>query len=437
MKTIHWFSPLPPSETDIANFSVRVARELQRLCNLTLWTDKRDLKKKRSTLGLSCPIRSYTDTERAITDLNRADAIFFNFGNNAAFHRDIWTKSKEFSGCAILHDLSLFEFGKSIYNKSLGQNTSLALLGRRIYGQTTDQEIRQAFEDPETYDVAEKYPFTQWLISGCWGAIQHTHPDFLESPKPLLNELERPIFHAYLPYPSTIPKERQTAMRKESSPLHCLMFGYIGGDNRRLIPILEALYRYPHKDKIRLHLAGKIHPRFAVERRLKNMGIQHLVTLHGFLNENGLDQLIRNTDLVINLRYPSRGESSGSLLRAWNQEACCLVTNYGYYEGLPENTVIKTAIKNEAADIHAAWDMLLKNPHMGIKYGKEGKNFLEEKHSVEDYVAAVLKIAEFPINERSKPTKDLLRQRYAKWLNKSMDNEEVATHLAQRLENII
>ena len=63
------------------------------------------------------------------------------------------------------------------------------------------------------------------------------------------------------------------------------------------------------------------------------------MTLHGFVPESELDAALASAHLALNLRYPTKGEASGSQLRIWSHGLPSLVTRIGWYTELPADTV--------------------------------------------------------------------------------------------------
>lgn len=409
MKTIHWFSPSTPERTDIGHYTLRVCKELQKHCDLTLWTHPQHFRGERQPKWRrEYKAKPYTEAPKQVEQLNRADAVFFNIGNNAAFHREILDTMRQIAGVAIMHDRCLFECISSVYRERPHGERLFAQLMEVTYGPQAKADNKAWLEKKlATDELAAKYPFHHHTTLGAWGTIHHTEQADPIDPNPehLLD------WTLALPYPAEalldVPK-----LRTVDGCLHCLLFGYLGGPNRRLAPTLEALSAYPQKRRIKLHLAGEIHADLKIQSALEKLGLNDIVTLEGFLPEAELDSLLRACDAVINLRYPTRGEASGSLLRAWNQAAPSIVTDRGSYALLPDTVGWKIDPLDEKRQLHQIWDTLLAEPEQAVEKGLAGRRRLEEKHSVERYVDSLLEIADTPGSERGRAMLPLLEQRY-------------------------
>ncbi|MBD5778698.1 hypothetical protein IEN85_04290 [Pelagicoccus sp. NFK12] len=407
---IHWFSPLSPERTDIGHFTLRVCEELAKHCDLTLWTHPQHFSgPQQPSWRKRYKAFPYSEFEQQLEALNRADAIFYNIGNNAAFHREILDAMRRVPGVAIMHDRCLFECISSVYREKPHGERLFSQLMEVTYGPEAKSDNAAWLKGDRSLDqLATQYPFDEHAALGAWGTIHHSDPVDDQPPS-------APAPHSWtlsLPYPAE-PLLNAPKLRERDGCLHCLLFGYLGGPNRRLAETLQALKAYPQKDRIRLHLAGEVHENFKIDSLLAKLGLSEQVTREGFLPENELDQLLSGSDLVINLRFPTRGEASGSLLRAWNQAAPSAVTNRGAYAQLPDDVVWKVDPEQEASQLMGIWDSLLLDPQAAVEKGQAGRRLLQRKHSVESYVASLLEIAATPGIERGPTILPLLEQRYA------------------------
>ena len=410
MMRVHWFSPCSPERTDIGHYTLRVCEALSRRCDLTLWTHPQHFQ------GANPPpwrqqyqAYPYHDLPARLPLLNRADAVFYNIGNNAKYHREILAAMRSVPGVAIMHDRSLFECMSSAYRERPDGERLFLDLTDATYGPIARAEIRSWLDQKSPIDqLAVRYPFSTHASLGAWGSIHHTPATETDEPQPT----GWPDWTLPLPYPASpildLPKLRERDQR-----LHLLVFGYIGGPNRRLGPVLEAIAAHPQRHRIHLHLAGEIHPDLQIERKIQSLKLGPQVSLLGFLPEAALDALLRQCDLVINLRYPTRGEASGSLLRAWNQAAPSAVTDAGTYAQLPESVVWKIDPQREAQDLQTLWTHLLANPAEAAEKGRQGRLRLESLHGVDSYVEALLQIASTPAELRGPGIRPFLEQRYA------------------------
>ncbi|MEM7674235.1 MAG: hypothetical protein AAF212_12905 [Verrucomicrobiota bacterium] len=352
---------------------------------------------------------SYDAIDDYRQELNRADALFYNLGNNAAFHREIIRILRQFPGVAIMHDLSLFECVSSIYRERLGGDRMFLDLVRHLYGVRSEGIVEDWLlagdEARREIDAASECPFAGHATLGAWGLVTHTEiPQGHE-----LHHDVRPQWTLALPFPgeSELPASRVCV-----EPFDLLVFGYIGGPNRRLVEVLNALSRYARRDCFILNIAGDLNPSLEIPRKVEELGLGSNVRIHGFLSDEALDELLSRVSLVLNLRYPTRGEASGSLLRAWSCGATVAVSDTGSYSMIPDDVVFKIRPEHETEDLFALWDQVLGNPRIIEEMRVRGFEFLRKNHSIDSYVNAILDIAKTPSQKRAGAVRPMLEQRF-------------------------
>ena len=387
---LNWFSPLPPTPTDIGHFTKRVLPSLVARADVTLWTDQ---PKWDQTLTQLADVRRYDLGSMPWADLNRADACVYNIGNNPLFHGSIWQVARQHSGIVILHDTCLHHFFDGLYRVQWRDLSGYLELMEFYYGPSGSEDGYACFtsEARNINEMAEKYPLTELATEHALGVVVHT--------KPGLEALQRagvaPLLCLPLPFAADGPP---VALRKplgnDETPHRLILFGYVGR-NRRLEAVLQALSDFPQREKFRLDIYGTIldHEK-QVRGRIRALGLKNSVTLHGFTREAELDEALAAADLAINLRYPSMGEASGSQLRIWAHALPALVTKTGWYAGLPADTVAFVRPgEHEVIDIQSHLSAFLDEPERFAQMGQAGFQLLRQEHAPTDYVANLLEFA--------------------------------------------
>jgi glycosyltransferase involved in cell wall biosynthesis len=170
------------------------------------------------------------------------------------------------------------------------------------------------------------------------------------------------------------------------------VFGFLG-PNRRLPALLHALSNFAQRDRFRLDIYGTMEGEEKIHQLVARLGLSDLVTLRGFVAEDQLHDALRQTDLVVNMRYPSMGEASASQLHCWQYALPALVTRTAWYETLPENTAAFVRPEYEAEDIQAHLAGFLAAPEKYRELGRNGERHVKRNHSVEAYADSLLEVA--------------------------------------------
>jgi len=81
-----------------------------------------------------------------------------------------------------------------------------------------------------------------------------------------------------------------------------------------------------------------------VLKTIKHEKIENFVTITGFVDKNRFDNYYENTDICVNLRYPSSGETSASIIKSLAYGIPTITSNYAQYKEYPDNCCWKLDI---------------------------------------------------------------------------------------------
>lgn len=410
---LNWFSPLPPARTDIGHYTQRVLPALSSLAEVTLWTEQRKWDQR---LAEFAQIRTFKEGRIPWVELNRADMTFYQIGNNPLFHGAAWQLSHQYPGVVVLHDFHLHHFFDGLYRVKWRDRDSYLEVMERYYGQKGRQDAADCYrnEARNIEFMAEHYPLTHLAVENALGVVVHSHASFQN----LSRDLQWPLAYAPLPFavrPCAFERAGKSGDRTVELPFRLILFGYIGR-NRRLDSVLKALAGMREKDLFHLDIVGNIlDDDKHVHAQVSSLNLRNHVTLHGFTAEEQLDALLSQSDLAINLRFPSVGEASGTQLRIWAHALPSLVTHIGWYGSLPPATVaFVRPDEHEIEDIQRHLRAFVSNPENFAGMGKKGRKELEKYHTPEAYARALIEIAEAAKQFRSRTAYLSLAERSAR-----------------------
>jgi glycosyltransferase involved in cell wall biosynthesis len=205
-----------------------------------------------------------------------------------------------------------------------------------------------------------------------------------------------PVCYVPLPYavsPITRQGASETVKPKTNQPPYTLIaFGYMGS-NRRIDAVLQALNRFPDREKFRLSIYGKLDNEGHIRSLVSSLGLINIVRIHGFVPEKELELALSQAHLAVNLRYPTMGEASGSQLRIWYHNLPSLVSNVGWYADIPEDATAFVRPEREIEDICKHLGAFIENPEGYAKMGKAGRRILDEHHDPVKYAQAIIAFA--------------------------------------------
>jgi glycosyltransferase involved in cell wall biosynthesis len=376
---IHWFSPLPYAHTDIADYTRRLLLALCSRADVILWTNQ---ERWAYRLKFEAEVRRF-DPLALPRDLHDG-AVFYNIGNNSQFHAAIWEAARRVPGFAILHDVFLHDSLAHSYqirqDRSGYFQTMQSLYGARG---RRDAELywNHALAMPQ---IGRRYTCAPHILQGSLGAIVHSHM----AARTLRRETRLPVFELPLPFPA----RRKLGTHIGPPPWKLIVFGYLG-TNRCIDQILTALAGVPERDSFRLHIYGKLENPAPVAALIERLQLQELVTIRGFVPARQLERALAAAHLAINLRFPTKGEASGSQLRIWSHALPSIVSRIGWYAELPEDTAAFVRPRYLVEDLRAHLAQYAASPQRYIDAGLAGHRYFVERHSPEKYADAIVELA--------------------------------------------
>jgi len=385
--TIHWISPLPPAETDIAHYTARILPELSAQADVILWTDQSEWD---LALEKYCTVKTFDpDTMRprdftAARTANGAEVLFLHIGNSWVYHSGLLRLAQRMPTVVVLHDLAIQELMVEAIRANEWDAVTYFAGMEKWYGATGLEMARACIDGREKASIISgAMPGFELVLENAVAVLTHTQfaHDAVQQKLPYLASQVLP-----LPFPIG---RKPYVKGISSGPLRLLQFGWIG-PNRRLEQILEALAQMPPDFDYRFDVMGKLWNPDLIYDKVSQLGLNHRVFLHGFVPEAVLDDTLRQAHLVLNLRHPSMGEASGSQLRIWNAGAPAVVTREGWYASLPENVVYFVDQNEEITQLRALFEKLDAERDAGKKKtGLAGRAYFEANHAPKIYAQEI------------------------------------------------
>lgn len=393
---VHWVSPIPPAQTDIAHYTRRILPELAAATDLTLWTDAPEWDRELHSIA---PVRRLDPdrvTPRDFALAGRKDGkpglapevVMVNIGNAWPFHAGFLRMIQRIPSIVVLHDMAIQEMCFDAMERDLFPRDVYEAEMFRWHGQPGLDSVHAVYKDEMTPgELAHRYAGFELALKHAVSVLTHTPVarDAVAAAAP-----ELPTYLRDLPFrPSSAAPE---VIRSGIGPMRLVQFGYTG-PNRRLQNVLEALAPLKGEIDFQLDVMGKIWDPGYIAGRAAELGIARQVRLHGFVDEAELDARLAEAHLVFNLRHPTMGEASGSQMRIWNAAAPSVVTDLGWYADLPDETVFKIDPDHEGPALQRLIRQLAEDPTEGRAKGLAGRARLESHHAPARYAQGVAEVA--------------------------------------------
>jgi glycosyltransferase involved in cell wall biosynthesis len=287
---VSYYSPMPPERTGIAHYSAMLVPELRKHLDLDLIS------------SANLPTRPPGNP-------------IYHLGNNP-HHEWIYLAALETPGVIVLHDVVLHHL---IVEMTLarGDADGYAAALRASHGAVGEAWARGRaaglhsemgnFLLPASIEVANRSRAV--IVHNRWAA------DLLRS-----FGVATPIH--VVPHPSRGPRPQASPDRNVAG-----VFGFLTSAKRGEV-ILEAMSK---TRDVELLVVGEAAPNIDASR----------FQTTGYVSDADFDSYFARVDRVVNLRYPTAGETSGTLIRAFEAGKPVAVSNYAQFAEYPDECVFK------------------------------------------------------------------------------------------------
>ena len=366
MKVVY-YSPLPPNRSGIADYSALLLPALEQRVEVV-------------------PIG-----RRRRVGPRDVDVRLYHVGNNPDAHGWIVDTLRKNPGLVVLHDFVLHHLVAGI---TVGRGNGHGYLdamereggvvGRLLAHGVLDKRIPPLWESrPEDFHLAGE------VLDLATGLIVHSH--YVEE-RARAAGYEGPIWR--IPHPAWPAVGRRLG---GSEPQGSPLIGSFGNVNssKRIPQLLEAFARLRRqRPDARLLLVGAVSPGFDLDRRLQRLGLsEEGIVREAYVEEDRLWSLMAACDVCVNLRSPTMGETSGSVIRQLSLGKPVVVSDGGWFAELPDSVALKVPVDaRETETLYAALELLAGDERARAAMSAAALDLVRREHDVdrtaELYVAA-------------------------------------------------
>ena len=273
------------------------------------------------------------------------DVAVYQVGNNPC-HAFAYEAAIKTPGVVVMHEANLHHLLADI--TITRGNWDAYLAECELNGGPDALAFALRVRDLEVGPDYDGLPMTRRLLEASRGLIVHS--DFVAG-QMRAQGFTGPI--ATIPHGAALIRTDRNATRAilgltEATPL-IGAFGYLK-PYKRIAESLRALRRLVAVEpRVRMILVGEPHPEFPVHQLIRTLGLQEHVRVIGFAPIGHFVDYMGACDIVLNLRYPTVGETSGSLQRALGLGKAVIVSDIGSFSELPDDTCLKVPAGPERA----------------------------------------------------------------------------------------
>lgn len=400
------FSSLNPIRSGISDYTESLLPELKKYFNIDVYIDKNYTPNNKKI------IKEFKIIKSNLNNFNskKYSAIIYNIGNNKA-HSYMTKFMKKYKGITILHDyalrslnLSLFKEKRNFKNRKnlLGQlKGNLILLkdfynfSKRYYNKNafnaTIDIIKEYFAKTNNISLIKKinplkYPFNENILEQSDIIVVHSNLIKNKITKKQVYKINHIDYSD-----SKINNQKEKILKNlnldKNTPI-IVSCGFIN-PTKNYKEIIKSLLKL--NEKFIYIIIGE-----DKNKILKDYKNNKKIKIVGYKNINEIEEYISSADICINLRNPTSGETSGTLIRMMSKGKPTIVTNQGWYSELPKNSVVKISKSNNDKEIQQIIKKLINNKRLRDNIGNNAKKFintncnkkkigLEYKKIIEEY----------------------------------------------------
>ena len=385
--TMLYASPLPPQKSGISDYSVALIKALSKVYDITLYTGNYILDEPSLT---DYPVlrHGYDDI-----DFNSFDYRIYNIGNHPGFHGFIYEAAIKHPGMVILHDYMLYFLFTGYYQKqndlysklySANDLNSFLTVKRAVKKNGTD-----LLNQPElTFSLS----LNKELLSS--GNKIMVHSEYARnkvlSTGFIAEDMVRKINHlAHVDTSSDYCISKEELFSKYNIPTDAFVIsslGYIAPTklNREICEAVKNISNYSSR-KLCYVMVGDgdyVDDELEFGRIIKT----------GYAGEKEFNSFIMHSDLIVNLRYPSVGETSGAMIRILQLGKACIINDIGWFAEIPDECAVKIGTDNIKADLESSIKELAEDEKRRQSLGENAAIYIEKEFAPEIIVE---KIREF------------------------------------------
>jgi SAM-dependent methyltransferase len=151
-------------------------------------------------------------------------------------------------------------------------------------------------------------------------------------------------------------------------------------------------------------IVGEDHWKWSVAPLIEEMGLSDKVRITGYTTELDFFRYLKAADAIVNLRFPTAGETSGTLIRSLGAGKPVIVTDFGQFAELPDDVCLKvTAGPDEEKELYAKLRALVYRPTLREQLSRRASEWIRNENEISHCAARYLSFAERIVKSESVP----------------------------------
>ncbi len=371
--TLLYASPFPPMKSGISDYSIKLVSYLKKYFDITLYIEDYILTDRRLYE------QYHVVTAKEEIDPKEYNYRLYNFGNNPEFHSYIYSMAIMYPGTIILHDVSL-------YYLFVGFHQRVNDLCYALYmneGIDTFIEIKEIIQSKgnrllELKENAGIFSLNRELLSSGNRIMVHSLYAYervkqYSSNTKIINHI--PLISANKPIAT-----KEKLYSKYGIPNDAFVFASFGTIaitklNREICSVFKRIADVSRKRMIYLMVGEGSY----ADSYIDDIDIFRT----GFTTIEEFDSFIDYADVILNLRNPSMGETSGTMLRVLQKGKPCITNNGGWFSELPDESVYKIDLEQLDQELEFIMKKMVDDELYRKMLGEKAKEYFEKEYDAD------------------------------------------------------
>jgi len=310
-------------------------------------------------------------------DLSGFDVALYQIGNNP-HHSFVYDQAMQTPGVVVLHEANLHHLIADVTIRRGDWDSYL----REVEFDGGPEALAYALKHVRTLERGPDYegvPMLRRIVGKSKGVIVHSH---------CVEQSVRdagfagPI--AVIPHGAWLPDLDGSLYRQRLGidPMTPLIgiFGFLK-PYKRIAESLRAFRRLLKlQPNVKMILVGEAHPELSLQPLIHSLGLGASVRVIGFTPIEDFVGYLAACDIILNLRFPTVGESSGTLLRSLGLGKAVLVSNIGSFAEYPDSICLKVPVDSTEEDtIFEYLNLLVTRPDLRKALGGRAREWVREE----------------------------------------------------------
>ena len=361
-----------PQQSGIADYSEELLDYLRKDAEIDLFVDDVNPSNPKILENFRC--YNYQEFSQ-IKNNNKYDNIIYHMGNNV-LHEYIYLTLMRYPGIAILHDYNIHPFVREI---TLARRNSEAYYKAiencyRDIGKILSARLNKEKRYLNTY----RFPLNNTVCNLSKAVIVHSK--WVKNQIANKNVVVIPMGVSIEPeitQEAIIKLRKKKGLKKDQYIISCL------GDvvhTKRIDVVIKAFSILKlFIPNAKLILIGKCYQEMKeiIETLIERYRLNEFISITGRVTLEEYKEYMKLSDVIINLRFPTLGETSASLMRTMSYSKPAILSSVNQFNEIPDECCIKVNVGRKEQDLLLnALMKLRKDPYIRTRIGKNARRYV-------------------------------------------------------------